>query len=520
MHAGVKCLIPDNRIGSNNNYDEICNNFTETELLQNENEAENQVAKFKQSRGLLAQSLLTAIVTILTASAGMPIGYSAILLPQLKSVNGSLQIDDEMGSWIASIHSAATPVGSLLSGVFMDYFGRKATLQLSCLPLIAGWVFITSSHNHTLILVGRVLAGTAVGLIAAPCQVYVAEVSDPKMRGMLSGIPFASYAFGILLVYMLGTAAHWRIVAGLSVILPTLAILVFFFLPESPVWLVRKGQVEKASKACYWLRGGNLPQMKQEIEQLIKRAKEEKLHREQHPQSTWRTFCTPQVLKPFMIVNIFGLFQSLCGVYLIVFYAVEIISTMGNEMNEFLAAVLTAGVRFVFTIVASILLAFVGRRTISLISAIGTSLTAFCLALLLYSECYSKTYFVTVILLLYVATNTIGFLVLPGVLVGELFPTKIRGLAGSLTFTNFNLTIFGVTKIFPYMKALLDIHGFFLLFGVFSFIASIFLYLTLPETKNKSLNEIEDYFLQENILWITRKQSSNNSICIKKSSKV
>ncbi|KAF5307093.1 hypothetical protein FQR65_LT07152 [Abscondita terminalis] len=519
MHAGVKCLIPDNHIGGNNNYDKICNNFAETESLQQENEIGSEVTEYKQSRGILAQSLLTAIVTILTASAGMPIGYSAILLPQLKSVNDSLQIDEEMGSWIASIHSAATPVGSLLSGALMDYFGRKTTLQLSCLPLIGGWIFITCSANHTLILVGRVLAGISVGLIAAPCQVYVAEVSDPKMRGMFSSIPFASYSFGILLVYLLGTAAHWRIVSGLSIILPTLAIIVFFFLPESPVWLVRKGHIEKASKACFWLRGGNSVQMKADMQQLMNRVKEEKLQNQQNPESTFKRFCSPQVLKPFIILNIFGWFQSLCGVYLIVFYAVEIISTMSNDINEFLAAVLTAGVRFLFSIVTSVLLVFVGRRTISLLSTIGTALASFILALLLYSECYSGSIVVPIILLIYVAANTIGLLILPGVLVGEIYPTRVRGLAGSLTFTNFNLTIFAVTKIFPYIKSSLDIHGIFLMFGIFSLVATVFLYVALPETKNKSLNDIEDYFLQKNVFWIGRKKNTR-SICKTKSSPV
>ncbi|KAF5278406.1 hypothetical protein FQA39_LY05895 [Lamprigera yunnana] len=505
MHAGDKCLIP-----RGSNYDE--NNFVDTELMQNHDEIENQVVKFKRTRGVLAQALLTTIVTLVTASCGMPIGYSAILLPQLKSGNETLQIDDEMGSWIASVHSAATPIGSLVSGTIMDFFGRKKTLQIACLPLIVGWIFITSSHNHNLILVGRVVAGIAVGLTAAPCQVYIGEVSDPKLRGMFSSIPFASYTFGILLVYLLGTAAHWRLVAGLSIILPTVAIIVIWFLPESPVWLVRKGLIDEANKACYWLRGGNVQQAKKDMEQLINRAKEDQLRSAQNYESTFKMFCTSRVLKPFAILNIFGLLQGLSGVYLIVFYAVDIISTMDNGMNEFLAAVLTAGVRFLFTIVASILLLFVGRRPIALTSAIGTALSSFCLALLLYSNCYNKSILVPIVLLTYIATSTIGLLVLPAVLVGELFPMRIRGLAGSITFTNINLTIFLITKFFPMLHSLVGVHGFFLIFGVCSLIGSIFLYITLPETKNKSLNEIEDYFSQKGGLWVTRKKENNNNI--------
>lgn len=89
----------------------------------------------------------------------------------------------------------------------------------------------------------------------------IGEISEPKLRGMFSSVPFASYSFGILLVYALGSVLHWRYVAGLSTILPSLAIGIFVFLPESPVWLVRNGKIQKAEKALTWLKGGNYVQV-------------------------------------------------------------------------------------------------------------------------------------------------------------------------------------------------------------------------------------------------------------------
>ncbi|KAK5644843.1 hypothetical protein RI129_006143 [Pyrocoelia pectoralis] len=518
MNVEVKCLISSSCKSSNNNNNiKMCNKIIDTEPLQNGCNVESQVGAFRKGRRLIAQTLLTAIVTIVTASAGMPIGYSAILLPQLKSINNSLQIDDEMGSWIASVHSAASPVGALLSGTLMDYFGRKMTLQLSCVPLIAGWIFITTSHKHLLILIGRILAGAAVGVVAAPCQVYVAEMSNPKLRGMFSSIPFASYSFGILLVYMLGTAVHWRLVAGISIVLPIVAIIMFCFLPESPAWLVKKGRLEEAKKSCLWLSGGNVAEVKREMQQLVNRAENEKLRKNSNQQS----FLSSEIIKPFVIVNLFGLFQSLSGVYVIVFYAVEIISTMKNSgLNEFHAAILTAGVRFTFAIVSSVLLAFTGRRTIALLSTVGTALSALGLTVFLQTDCYNSTYLVLSFLILYVAANTIGLLILPGVLVGELFPLSVRGIAGSITFTIINLIIFSFAKVFPIMKSVMGIGNCFLFFGVTSIVASIFLYVTLPETKNKSLNDIEDYFMQDNMLWITRNKKGRNNICRSKTSSV
>nr|CAI5829236.1 unnamed protein product [Callosobruchus analis] len=197
-----------------------------------------------------------------SASCGMPVGYSAILLPQLKISNDSMQINDEMGSWIASLHSAATPVGSLLSGIFMDRFGRKVAMQISSTPLIVGWLIIGLAQNHILLLVGRLVAGISAGLAAAAGQVFIGEISEPHLRGIFSSGPFASYSFGILLVYALGFLLHWREVAGLSAIPPVTALAIYFFLPESPVWLVRRGRIEEAKASMLWLRGGDLSKVR------------------------------------------------------------------------------------------------------------------------------------------------------------------------------------------------------------------------------------------------------------------
>lgn len=88
-------------------------------------------------------------------------------------------------------------------------------------------------------------------------QVLIGEISEPHLRGMFSGVPFASYSFGILLVYALGTFSPWRYVAGLSTILPITALVLLCFLPESPLWLTRNGKTDKAKKALIWLRGGD-----------------------------------------------------------------------------------------------------------------------------------------------------------------------------------------------------------------------------------------------------------------------
>lgn len=211
------------------------------------------------------------------------------------------------------------------------------------------------------------------------------------------------------------------------------------------------------------------------------------------------------MLKPLIIINVFNMMQVMSGTYIVVFYAVDLISGIGDNLfDTFLAAVLTSGVRFIFTIIASILLAIIGRRTLALISGIGTAVSAIAIGTFIYLSNGQASYIPAALILLYVAANTVGFMILPGVMLGELYPVRVRGLAGGLTFMLFNLAVFGTIKMFPLMKHGLGIHGVFWLFGGTSVIACVFLYLMLPETKGRTLGQIEDYFLVKNLLWITR----------------
>lgn len=245
-------------------------------------------------------------------------------------------------------------------------------------------------------------------------------------------------------------------------------------------------------------------QAKVEVQHLINRSEEENITR---CKTSWKAFTEPQVLKPFLIINIFNIVQILSGTYLIVFYAVDILSHIENlKIDSFLAAVLTACVRFIFTILASILLGIIGRRTLALSSGIATAFSAICLGTFLYvqDDCSSSGYISALLTFFYVAANTLGFMILPGVMLGELLPSRVRGIAGGVTFMLFNLFLFGTSKIFPFAKTQMGIHGVFWFFGTISLFASIFLFLTLPETKGITLSQIEDYFAGKNFLWVRR----------------
>lgn len=220
----------------------------------------------------------------------------------------------------------------------------------------------------------------------------------------------------------------------------------------------------------------------------------------------------PEVVKPLVIINVFNILQILSGTYLIVFYAVDILKNIQGSANldHFVTAVLTAFVRFIFSVAGSILLTLIGRRTLALTSGIGTALSTLFLAILLYQNCQVSYYGPALLVLTYVATNTIGFMILPGVMLSELFPAKVRGVAGGFTFMIFNFVLFGVAKMFPFVQGSVGVSGVFWIFSLIGIVASIFLYLTLPETKGQTLSEIEDYFQNSGFLWVRNKERKKN----------
>lgn len=478
------------------------------QYLQQKEEADDE--KFHSTvKGVFNQCLVTCAVLVLAAACGMPIGYSAVLLPQLYNVSEPLFIDIEMGSWIASVHSLATPIGSFASGPIMDRWGRKPALMLAIVPLFFGWVFLATASSHFLILVGRVVAGIAVGLIAAPAQVLLAEIAEPHLRGLLIGVPFVSYSLGILLVYFLGSFLHWREVAWAGTVLPAVSFLAIAVMPETPVYLARNNQLQKAAKALHWLRGCPI-QAKRELVQLIIRFRNETL--EGNNNGIWKSLAEISLIKPLVIINSFHVLQILSGTYLVVFYAVDIISDMGgSDINTMQAAVLTAVVRLVFTCLYCFLLLAMPRRTMVIGSGIGSGLSCLAIAIFMYARMDAlktsmDTYVMAVFILIYIGANT-GFMTMPGIMIGELLPAKIRGQIAGYLFTIFNLLLFGVAKAFPYVKKVFKTQGLFLIFGVASFGASLLVYLMLPETKGRTLHDIEDYFQQRNWFWVNRRIS-------------
>ena len=230
--------------------------------------------------------------------------------------------------------------------------------------------------------------------------------------------------------------------------------------------------------------------------------------RSQQIRETVRDIFKPRILKPFFIIHLFNILQIPCGVFLIIFYAVDILSkTRNNEtqvMDDYSTNIIVSGVRVITILISTVLMLRAGRRTLAMISGILSSLSALCLGIL---QLEANLTFALIII--YVGGMSFGFFALPVIMIGETQPSHFRGFACGYIYTMNDLLLGGFLKIYPWMSTTLQIHGLFLLFGISCAVCTIFLYLFLPETQGLTLQQIEDYFLQPNIMWITRHRYQN-----------
>ncbi|KAJ0171209.1 hypothetical protein K1T71_013408 [Dendrolimus kikuchii] len=438
---------------------------------------------------------LAAMAPILTTFAvGLTSGYSAILLPQLKNETDGIPSDEVTASWIASMAALPMAPGCLLSGWMMEKFGRRTSHFIISVPFLLGWILIACARNLTVMLIGRFFTGLCVGLTGPLGPVYIGETSDPKYRGLfLAGISLF-LAIGILVVHIIGTFITWQWTAAICTVFPALTVVLLLFIPESPTWLISKGSLEDGAKSFCWLRGYS-DEAKVELRAII----DSKKAIDANPKPSWKdklnNFKSPELIKPLFIMIVFYVTCQFSGVNAVAFYSIEIVEkAVGANVDHYLAMISIDVVRLIMSIVACIVCKKYGRRPLCMLSGIITALSMIGLSMYLYWKPEGMVWIPLLCLIVYICAISIGLVPLPWIMCGELFPTKVRGFGSGISSSITFLSLFIVVKTAPGMMKNFGEVFTFLSYGVVAFVGTAVLYLILPETKGKSLQEIEEKF--------------------------
>ncbi|XP_012270218.1 facilitated trehalose transporter Tret1-2 homolog isoform X2 [Orussus abietinus] len=443
--------------------------------------------------------LIGFIANLSVLGPAMGMGYSAIALPPLTSPTSELKMTQNQAYWIASSAAVSVPAGCLTSSFLMRR-GRVPTLLTTSIVSLAGWLLIYFSANYEQIVIGRILSGVAIGLASTPTTVYAAEIASPKLRSTMVTWTSVAIAIGILVVYTVGFIFedNWRMVALICGIFPFLAIVLLLALvPESPIWLRDRGRLDEAIEVMKKFRGTpkGKPATAEILEELdvMRRNKELK----------WKHIFRRSSLMPFFVMLSYFFFQQFSGIFVVVYYAVDIAKEAGVVADGYLVAVLIGITRLLAVLLVCFASRKFGRRKPSILS--GAGMTIFMGLLSIYVLLLDKGYnindggFLPIFCLLgYIFASTLGFLVIPFAMVGEIFPSNVKDILSGVTTALAYVFSFFTVFIYPYSLETMGKHGVFFFYAAMSLLGTVFVFTLLPETRGKTLSEIEELFVKRN----------------------
>uniref|UniRef100_A0A1A9VPZ0 Major facilitator superfamily (MFS) profile domain-containing protein n=1 Tax=Glossina austeni TaxID=7395 RepID=A0A1A9VPZ0_GLOAU len=503
-------------------------------LCQGLNKPQRTKALGERSKAVWRQEFMVFLGNVGVLGAGMAVALPSVTLDQLTDVNESFHLTVDEASWFcmseelfskkigdreikspyflspsASINTMACPLGGLLVGYLLDRVGRKNTILVTHITGVLGWALLASctmySDRTTILiqmLLARFLSGVMIGLCLSPVGVYSAEIGLPRIRGRLILGTSIGIAAGILFMYILGyfIRNNWQLIAIISTVFQIITTLCVLPMPETPSWLMQKGQLEKARKSLKYFRGLNMndiaycEEFENEFNQ-IKRNSEISRNTAQ-TESLLQAICAPEVYKPLLImIGFFGV-QQCSGIVVVVVFAVQIATAAGVSTDPFLCAVMVGVARIITTLFMSSLFERWGRRPAGMFSASGMTV---CMLLLALSGWYPKAFarvsvLPAICIVMHIIFSTMGLLTLPFFMISEVFPQRFRGTASGLAVSLGLLASFAVVKLYPSMVIVMGTAYVFAFYGFISLVGVPYIYFLIPETRGRTLLEIEEYF--------------------------
>lgn len=332
--------------------------------------------------------------------------------------------------------------------------------------------------------------------------------SEPQYRGFLLAAVTLSLSLGILLCHIIGTYVYWKSMALIgATVFPIISCIILSLVPETPSWLMMQNRVKDAEKAFRWLRGYSA-EAQSELDGLTRK---HELNRKEEDASNIANESMaklkinmekPEFYKPLMYTLLCFFVMQFSGVNSVAFYTVSLMKNITGAGNEYLSMIIIDIVRVFAGIIACVLLRFCYRRTLLMVSGVGTSVCLLAVAVCMYfnkinSENFIFSWLSMVFLIGYICFVSVGLFPLPWVLQGEMLQQATRGFSSGLTSCFNFICFFIVVKTFVDLSTAIGLSGVFLVYAGIALVGTIVLYVTLPETKNRTLQEIEDGFSQQ-----------------------
>ena len=392
---------------------------------------------------------------------------------------------------VVSMVLVGAAAGALSGGKLADRFGRRYMLLVTSVIFIIGALICALCSSLGMLLVGRVIVGLGIGFSSTTVPVYISEVSPAKARGWQVSLFQLAITVGILAAYLvdyaLAASEGWRWMLGLAVVPGLILGVGMLLMPETPRWLLKHGRTTEARAVLTRIRGtANVDSELNQVQGAISQSDQK---------GGFRDLLAPAV-RPALIVGIgLAIFQQIIGINTVIYYAPTIIQSAGipSASGAILATAGIGVVNVVMTIVAMWLIDRAGRRPLLLIGIAGMTISLGVLAAV-FAAHHSMAGLAVLCLMAYVASFSISLWPIFWLLISEIYPLSVRAVAeGTAAATNWAANLL-VSLTFLTLLNALGPSGTFCLYGALSIASFVFSYYLVPETKGRTLEDIEQFW--------------------------
>ena len=439
------------------------------------------------------------IVAIIASLGGLLSGYdTGVISGALLFINESWDLSDSMQGILVSSVLIGAVIGAATNGILADIFGRKKIIISTAVIFVLGSMLCGFAPNIYVLIASRILVGLAVGIVNFVVPLYLSEISPKTLRGTLVSLYQWAITAGILFSYFINAVFaqavyNWRWMLFAGVLPGTVLLVGMLFMSDTPRWLVRKNRIDEAKKVITKIDTTVNPD--EEIKQI-----QLSLNAETSDNNTKFVF-KKWMIMPF-VVGIGIMFAQICtGINTIIYYAPTIFKTAGfdSNLNAIYATTGIGVVNFIMTIVAVFFTDRIGRKPLLYVGLTGVMLSLLALgsAFAFESVLGDNLKWVAVgSLVTYIVCFAMSLGPIGWIIVSEVFPLKIRGLAMSIcTVANFAFNFF-VVGSFPVLINRIGGAYTFWGFAAVSLLCIFFVYFCVPETKGISLEQIEQNWLK------------------------
>jgi len=454
------------------------------------------VAVSSAASGRTSPPAIVYVAAAVAALGALLFGYDTgvisgaiLFVRQDAQLTGGIAMSPGLEEVVVSAVLLGAVIGAAVGGALSDRLGRRWTLILAGATFIGGALGCMLAPSVSVLIAFRVLVGVAIGGASLMVPMYISELAPAHIRGMLVSINQVALIGGILVAYVadyaLSGTGNWRAMFGLAVIPAALLMAGMVFMPESPRWLMAHGRADEARRVLARMRGGG--DVGAEIDDIR--------HSLSQQGGGLREVVAPAVRPALIIGVVLAVLQQVTGINTVLYYAPTIVEDAGlSSAGASLLATIGVGVaNLLATIVALTLIDRLGRRPLLLTSLAGMALSLGMLGVVLGHPGLigAGGGAAVVAMMLYVMAFAIGLGPVFWLLIAEIYPLKVRGTAMSIaTLANWGANLI-VALTFLTLIDLLGRPETFWLYGALSVCAVVFVYLRVPETKGRSLEEIE-----------------------------